>query len=71
MTVNKWLVIVREMSQVGLMFAVVLICAKIFEWEPVAGWSWFWVLSPLLVPPAIVGVCAIVIGFIMWMWPAT
>ena len=27
--------------------AVIFICAKVFGWEPVASWSWWWVTSPL------------------------
>lgn len=37
----------------GLLTAV-FVCAKVFGWQPVAAWSWFWVLSPLWIEMAVI-----------------
>lgn len=43
----------RVVSMCGLLTAV-FVCAKVFGWQPVAAWSWFWVLSPLWIGTAVV-----------------
>lgn len=31
-------------------FLIIFVCAKIFGWQPIADWSWWWVTSPAWIP---------------------
>lgn len=44
------------------LLGVIFVCAKVFGVEPVAHWSWLWVLCPFWIGIAIVAVVLIVFG---------
>lgn len=45
--------------------ALVFIILKIVGVEPIASWSWWWVLSPIWIPIAIVLFFAVLWGIVM------
>lgn len=49
------------------MLAIVFIALKLGEVGVVAGWSWWWVLSPLWIPLATVLVVAVVAALVVAM----
>jgi len=42
---------------------VIFICAKIFGWEPIANWSWWWVFCPTWGTLLAVVILIAVLGF--------
>lgn len=47
------------------MVGTALVVGKLFEVDPVAGWSWWLVLSPFLVQLALLALALIVLG-VVW-----
>ena len=47
----------------GILFLIFL-TLKLGGWGVVASWSWWWVLSPIWIPSALVIVAAVIIGLI-------
>jgi len=43
---------VRQEGGIGFcgLLGLIFICAKIFGLQPIASWSWLWVLAPFWVP---------------------
>jgi hypothetical protein len=59
------------------LLGIIFVCCKIFEVQPIAGWSWWWVTAPFWGPLALVfGILGLValcflaftlfVGFIEW-----
>lgn len=46
---------------------VIFVSAKIFEWDPIAQWSWWWVLSPLWIS-TIIGLSIFAVAFGLYAW---
>lgn len=59
----------NQSSGIGFlgMLAIVFIALKLGEVGVVAGWSWWWVLSPLWIPLATVLVVAVVAALVVAM----
>ena len=45
------------------LIGVIFVCAKVFGVEPVASWSWFWVLSPFWI--GWLAIIAILVAFVV------
>ena len=46
-------------------FTIIFVCAKIFGIQPVADWSWWWVMAPLWIPISLIaGLVLILFAFV-------
>ena len=48
------------------LLGVIFVCAKLFGWEPVVGWSWWWVTAPFWAPAVMILAGLVPLAFFAW-----